>query len=178
MIPPFAYGSPRVQAGICVFVVLLLALIFYTQVVFGASTVLVKYGTIDYVTENNEAELVTEYYEGTGALDLTIPCLQNDHGVDITTDNMYGMIAVSGGPASQGNMSIVMEPSKHSDYAPLSPYYTVVTSKGTLICLGIDNGVMRATWYVPQYAGTKLHLKWANTSGVTWKFTLYRKGRE
>ena len=147
-----------------------------TTSVFGVSN-MVSLICIDYVQEANDEELITEYYEGSGALDLTIPCLTNNLGAEITTDNIYGLIAVDSGPSNQGYMYITLDPSRGADYGIPRLFRTLVWQTGAFIGPGMD-GFVRTMYYFPQYTGTKLHLTWANASNVNWKITLYRKGRE
>jgi hypothetical protein len=122
-----------------------------------------------------DADVVEEFYSGTGPIDLTVPCLVKNEK-ELTTDNMYGYIAVDGGSPTQGLWELRVIPGVAS-FGETGVASGTVTDKGALITLGFDAWTFRYTFYLPQYPQAKWHLTWANPDNVNWKLTLYRKGR-
>jgi hypothetical protein len=120
--------------------------------------------------------LVEEFYQGTGPLDITMPCVRDKHDYDVVTDNIYGIIAKNSGPLDQGDWALTLIP-------PNTPLIEIrlgsgrVTTDGCLITPGFDMFNLRICWATAQYQNAKLHLTWANPNNINWKVTMYRKGR-
>lgn len=120
--------------------------------------------------------IVEEFYQGTGPLNITMPCIKNKHDYDVITDNIYGVIAHNTGPANQGKWTLTIIP----DVAPLCPISQGtgnVTNEGSIINPGFDFFNRRFCSATAQYQNAKLHLTWPNPNNISWKLTMYRKGR-
>lgn len=121
--------------------------------------------------------IVEEFYQGTGPLDLLLPCVKDAHGYDTVTDNIFGVMAHNAGPATQGNWVMTIIPSTDATSA-ISQGTGQVTNNGCIINPGFDFfPTMRFCWATSQYQNAKLHLTWPNPNNVSWKLTMYRKGR-
>jgi hypothetical protein len=120
--------------------------------------------------------ITEEFYQGTGPLDITMPCIKDKHEYDAVTDNIYGIIAHNSGPANQGNWVLTIIP----DTAPTCPIGQgsgKVTNTGCIINPGFTFLKTQFCWATAQYQNAKLHLTWPNPNNISWKLTMYRKGR-
>jgi hypothetical protein len=117
-----------------------------------------------------------EFYQGTGPIDIMLPCIKDKQEYDVITDNIYGIIAHNSGPANQGNWTLTIIPDAAPD-CPILQGTGKVTNTGSIITPGFTFITLRFCWATAQYQNAKLHLTWPNPNNISWKLTMYRKGR-
>ena len=125
---------------------------------------------------STEDPISEEFYQGTGPLNITMPCIKDSHGYDEVTDNIFGVMAQNAGPATQGTWALTLIPSTDPNIA-IRQGTGKVTDKGCIITPGFDYFTKRFCWTTAQYQNAKLHLTWPNPNNISWKLTMYRKGR-
>jgi hypothetical protein len=170
MKPPFGI---KIQAIICVVVIFLLLGIWVVKTDAAPMLACIRYFELMGTADDPITE---EFYQGTGPIDITMPCIKDKHEYDAVTDNIYGVIAHNSGPANQGNWALTIIP----DAAPACPIRQgtgKVTNNGSIINPGFDFFTLRFCWATAQYQNAKLHLTWPNPNNISWKLTMYRKGR-
>jgi hypothetical protein len=158
--------------------IIIILLLFGTIVLCGIAYAAPFLANIRYFESMGSTNdpIVVEYYQGTGPLDITMPCIKDKHDYDAVTDNIYGVLAHNDGPPTQGNYTLTIIP----DTAPMCQIwqgYGNVTNAGCLINPGFTFLNTRFCWSTAQYQNAKLHLTWPNPNNVSWKLTMYRKGR-
>jgi hypothetical protein len=170
MILPFA---TRAKAIVCIFALLLLLGIWVVKTHAAPGLISIRY----FEVMGNSADPITEeFYQGAGPIDLIFPCIQDRHDYDVVTDNIYGLLAKNVGPLNQGKWTLTICPAS-DPIAEICIGTGKVTNEGCLINPGFDIFTVRFCWATAQYQNAKLHLTWSNPNNISWKLTMYRKGR-
>ena len=141
-----------------------------------AAKYVIGYIYVDPINILEPEPVTVEYYSGSGALDIDLPCLKDNNGRDQMTDNMYGILSKNTGTPSQGQWSMDIIPS-HGEGYRRQIGQGAVTNEGSLITFGTDFFTLRLTWYSAQHPGTVFNLTWANPQAVDWHLTMYRRAR-
>jgi hypothetical protein len=114
-------------------------------------------------------------YSGAGPMDIMIPCIRDDRGLDCFTRLNYGVL-VCGGPKSDQGEVLISTVTSGPGNNEIQLGHCDVTRNGALI---YPNSIGIYTWdtYPPatiQIPRSSLHLTWQNPNNVDWKLTLYR----